>query len=270
MKRPLLFLLSILLGIAVIASAQNNSVRCSPLTFYGRVNHWADSRAELTTELDLMEEMHVDGYMIELSGWGEKQWDGHWLRQTAHEYRWLLRQCRKRGLCLFVSVVNDNMGLHKYGDSGPALAEVEGAARKLVRIIRKAGAHGLFVQPVAETRTEAGVRFEQYCQDKLKDFVLVYNGEGGFPRNLPQGFRFRAVHPASITTDVPSKTFVISDHGKIIRELTVNGTLDGPADSLKLVTWVRRMWEKNVSAIGYYAFQRSLTDTVAIKIMGSN
>ncbi len=40
------------------------------LGFYGRVNHWMDSRSEIRKELRLMEESGVDGYMIEMAGQG--------------------------------------------------------------------------------------------------------------------------------------------------------------------------------------------------------
>ena len=262
-------LLTSLLWLATMALAQSQPVEGGMLTFYGRVNHWAESRAELTRELDLMAQVHVDGYMIELSGWGEMRWNGRWHRSVSREYSWLLRQCRKRNLLLFVSIVNDNMGRHKYGDKSPALAEVEDAARKLARMVRKAGAKGVLVQPVAETQTEAGARMEQYCQHVLKDFPLVYNGEGGFPKRLPNGFQFRAVHPSSTHTSVPHGVFAVSDHGKLIRELNADGTLDGLADSTKLGDWIERMQASGAAAIGYYVFQRTQADTTAIKLLGN-
>ncbi len=241
------------------------------LHFYGRVNHWADSRTELKKELDMMEKMHVDGYMIELSGWGRwghNKWEKSWLKHTAREYRWLLQQCRQRNILLFVSIVNDNMGLGKYGDKGPELEKVEQDALALVRIVKKGGSEGVFVQPVAETRTKAGHRLEQYCIQTLKGFTLVYNGSRGFPDKKPEGFTYRAVHPSAIKKDVPRDAFVVSDHGLIIRELTVDKSLNGIADGTKLKTWIEKLHRTHVPAIGYYGFQRTTIDSVAIKTLG--
>lgn len=214
-----------------------------------------------------MQQNGVDGYIIELACWGQT-WNRQMVHHVGRQYNWLLRQCRKRGLALFVSVVNDNMGHRKYGDTGPLLEDVEDMAHKLVRIVRKGGPRGVYVQPVAETQTDAGKRLEQYCILVLSGYVLIYNGEGGFPGTVPSGFQYRAVHPAHISTDVPVDAVAVSDHGLIIRELAADGTLDGPADSVKLTTWVRRMQEAGVPLIGYYAFQRREPDTVAISLLG--
>ncbi|MBQ7180092.1 MAG: hypothetical protein IJR87_02225 [Bacteroidaceae bacterium] len=238
------------------------------LHFYGRVNHWADSRSKLRTELNLMEREGVDGYMIELTGWGKQQWSRRWLRRTSRHYRWLVRQCRSRHLLLFVSVVNDNMGHHKYGDSGPLLEEVAGEAEKLMHTIKRRGPRDVLVQPVAETHTSAGERFETLCIKELTGFTLVYNGEYGFPETLPEGYLLRAVHPAHIDVQMPTDAFIVSDHGLIIRELAVDGTLDGPADSTKLTSWIQQADERRVPAIGYYAFQRRDVDPAAIKALG--
>ena len=239
-----------------------------PLHFYGRVNHWADSRGETARELRLMEQQHIDGYMIELAGGGRNKWSRRWLRRTGRRYRWLLGQCRQRNLMLFVSIVNDNMGKHKYGDTGPLLAEVEEKAQRLIRLVREQGPQNVIVQPVAETQTEAGRRMEQYSLQSLPGFTLVYNGEGGFPQSVPTGFQYRAVHPAHIDSPVPEDAFVISDHGHIIRELTGDRSLDGPADSTRLSEWIDRLHRAGVPMIGYYAFQRTDMDVIAIMTLG--
>ena len=238
-----------------------------PLYFYGRVNHWADSKDETARELSLMEQQHIDGYMIELAGWGRNKWSRRWLRRTGRRYRWLLGQCRKRNLMLFVSVVNDNMGKHKYGDTGPLLEGVERKAQRLVQIVGEQGPQNVIVQPVAETQTEAGSRMEQYAVQALPHFTLVYNGEGGFPQSVPTGFQYRSVHPAHIDTPVPADAIVVSDHGLIIRELTSDRSLDGPADSTRLVRWVDRLRQAGVPMIGYYVFQRTKMDTTALTVL---
>lgn len=238
------------------------------LHFYGRVNHWADSKGLIRTELDLMERYKVDGYMIELSGWGKDKWSRRWMRRTSHRYRWLLGQCRSRDLMLFVSVVNDNMGMHKYGDTGPMLEKVEAKAQRLLQLVGTQGQQNVIVQPVAETQTEAGHRLEQYALQTLSNFTLVYNGQGGFPQSVPSGFQYRAVHPAHIDSPVPADAFVVSDHGLIIRELTSDRTLDGIADSLRLARWIDRLRLSGVPMIGYYVFQRTEMDSTALSVLG--
>ncbi len=240
----------------------------SPLYFYGRVNHWADSKSELSRELALMEAGHIDGYMIEMAGWGEDKWSRRWLRRTARRYRWLLGQCRARGLLLFVSVINDNMGKHKYGDTGPLLEAVEPKVQRLMQIVRTNGPQQVIVQPVAETQTDAGRRMEEYALQTLPGFTLVHNGEGGFPKTVPSGFQYRAVHPAHIDSPVPADAFVVSDHGLIIRELTADRSLDGPADSLRLSIWIDKLRQARVPMIGYYVFQRTQMDTTALRVLG--
>lgn len=241
-----------------------------PMHFYGRVNHWADSRSETVKELDLMEQLHIDGYMIEMAGWGHNQWSRRWILKTGREYRWLLRQCRKRNLMLFVSVVNDNMGKHKYGDTGPALEKVEKKAQRLIRLVKGGGPQGVFVQPVAETQTEAGNRMEQFSLQTLTNFTLVYNGEYGSPQSVPPGFQYRSVHPAHVESHVPEDAFIVSDHGLIIRELTNDRSLDGPADSMRLACWIKNLHQTGVPMIGYYVFQRKEMDVIALKVLGAS
>ncbi|MBR4755984.1 MAG: hypothetical protein IK076_03495 [Bacteroidales bacterium] len=240
------------------------------LGFYGRVNHWADDRAELRKELRLMGRSGVDGYMIELAGWAETAvWKGDYLTRTEKEYRYLLRQCRRRGLWLFVSIVNDNMGLGKYGDPGIALEDIPDKAHELMEIVLKEGPDNVLVQPVAEVRTAAGARFEAECREALSGFLLVHNGGWGFPHSRPEGFFARAVHPPAADFPVPQDAFVISDHGSFIPKLTVDGTFTGDADPDKLSEWLRRMKKLRVPVAGYYAFQRKVTDETAIRTVGT-
>ena len=238
---------------------------------YGRVNHWADSPRTLKQEVRLMARNGLDGYMIELAGWAAPwtdHWSDAWLRETERRYARLLRMCRRRNLVLFVSIVNDNMGRGKYGDTGPALEQVYGQALQLMQVVRKHGADHVVVQPVAETQTQAGRNFETDCLRALQGFTLAYNGGGGFPDRTPEGFHCRAVHPAHIGTAVPQGVMAVSDHGILIRELAADRSLDGPASDDRLTQWVENMKRMHVKAIGYYAFQRQELDRTAIVTLG--
>ena len=239
------------------------------LGFYGRVNHWMDSRSEIRKELRLMEESGVDGYMIKMAGWARQTaWETSQLRRTEREYRFLLRQCRRRGMWLFVSTVNDNMGLKKYNDPGIPLEDVYPQAQELVEIVFRNGAQNVMVQPVAEVRTEAGRRFETYSKERLCGFFLVHNGNWGFPGSRPEGFNARAVHPPSAAFPVPDDAFIVSDHGSFIPQLTIDRSMAGEADPGLLEAWLIRMRHQGVPMVGYYAFQREVTDATAIRTIG--
>lgn len=240
-------------------------------TWYGRVNRWTLSRNTLKQELDLMQECGVSGYMIELASWAQhnqEPWCEEWIKMVKKEYHHIVKECRKRDLWLFVSIVNDNMGKGKYGDTGPALEEVYNYALQLVEIIRRYGAENIIIQPVAETSTEAGERFEAHCKEYLKEFTLVYNGSGGYPKDCPDGFDFRAVHPSHIVSNVPTDALIISDHGLIIRELSQDGGLESKGDPEKVKLWADELSRQGVPVVGYYAFKYKEFDPATIRALG--
>ena len=240
--------------------------------WYGRVNYWPISHLTTTKELNAMAKAGVAGYMIEMAGWAGstgKQWTDAWIKDVEKEYNWILDECRDRNLYLFVSVVNDNMGKGKYGDTGPTLDKVYSTAQKLVGIIKKAGSKGVFVQPVAETGTSTGKKFESYTVSELKGFNLVYNGNGGHPSGPAGGMGFFAVHPAKISESVPKAALVISDHGLIIRELNIGGKLEGHGDPAKVTKWASNVKVKGSPVCGYYAFKVQDFDGDTIKALGS-
>ena len=239
--------------------------------WYGRVNRWTLSRDILHQELDLMQECGVSGYMIEMASWARYQkqpWDETWIKMIKREYRHLLKECRKRDIWLFVSIVNDNMGKGKYGDTGPALEEVYDYALKLAKIIKRCGSKGVIIQPVAETNTQAGKRFELECITLFDGFTLIYNGDYGSPKTCPNGYDFRAVHPSHITSNVPTDAIIISDHGVIIRELSIDGGLESKGDPNKVKMWVEKLSQQGVPVVGYYAFKYEDFDPDTILALG--
>lgn len=252
------------------AIAQPHIEQGNTQVWYGRVNQWTVSRQILRDELNLMKECGVNGYMIELAVWDgvNDKWSNEWIVRTQKNYRWLLRECRKRKIWLFVSIINDNMGKGKYGDTGPTLEKVYESALQLASIVKRGGSKGVIVQPVAETQTPTGQRFEQECRKILENFTLVYNGEGGHPKSTPEGFHFRAVHPAHIVSSVADDTLVISDHGLIIRELSIDGGLESRGNPQKVVTWVKRLQQQGVAVVGYYAFKYDQFDPATIRALG--
>ena len=266
------YYLSILVVVALHlgAIAQPHIEQGNTQVWYGRVNQWTVSRQILRNELNLMKECGVNGYMIELAVWDgvDDKWSNEWIVRIQKNYRWLLRECRKRKIWLFISIINDNMGKGKYGDTGPTLEKVYESALQLASIVKRGGSKGVIVQPVAETQTPTGQRFEQECRKILENFTLVYNGEGGHPKSTPEGFHFRAVHPAHIVSSVADDALVISDHGLIIRELSIDGGLESRGNPQKVVTWVKRLQQQGVAVVGYYAFKYDKFDPATIRALG--
>lgn len=239
-------------------------------TWYGRVNFWTRSTSLLKKELDALVKNGCSGYMIELSSWArysKKEWTSKWFKEVEKKYLWLVDQCRSRGLWIFVSIVNDNMGHGKYGDEGPMLSKVYDKALKLIDIVKAGGSSNVAVQPVAETQTSAGKKFEKACVKKLKGFVLVYNGDGGYPSKAPSGFQFYAVHPEKASKANPKNAIVVSDHGMLIRELN-GGDLIAHADVAKTKKWKALNVKKGCPVVGYYAFKVKDFDKGAIEAMG--
>ena len=270
LRLTLTTILTIMLCINAIAQPRIEQGKTQ--TWYGRVNRWTLSKQTLKDELNLMQECGVSGYMIEMASWGRysdcEPWSEEWIKQIEESYRYLVKECRRRKLWLFVSGVNDNMGKGKYGDKGPKLEAVYNSALQLIKIIKKYGHKGVIIQPVAETQTSAGERFEQDCLRELKDFLLVYNGNGGHTSHTPDGYHFRATHPSHIVSSVDNDALVISDHGIIIRELSVDGGLESKGDPKKIQMWVNRLQKQGIAVVGYYAFKYADFDPEAIRALG--
>ncbi len=234
--------------------------------WYGRVNAWANDKGRLEKDVKACRKAGVKGYHIELAGWARHDaWTPGWLKETGEMYNCLLKLCRKNGLRLFVSIVNDNMGSGKYGDPKVPLSRVLPQAQQLCQIVKKYGKDNVLVQPVAETQTSAGSQFEQYCLQQLGGFVMVYNG-GSRPRGIPGGFQYRAWHPLKISDNPPKDSFVVSDTGSIILQL--GHGYDGPAHPDTLGAWARRMRQLGVPVVGYYAFKFDGHDKAGIKALG--
>lgn len=237
-------------------------------TWYGRVNKWRKSRS--TLEKDILEcaERGVSGYMIEMAVWADNDlWTDKGLKSLEKDYENILSLCRAEGLWLFVSVVNDNMGKGKYGDKGPALEKVYDKALKLLEIIKKHGKDNVIVQPVAETQTSAGKKFEAAAKSVLAGFPLVNNNNGGQPSGT-NGMNFAAYHPSAISKKVGSGFLAISDHGLIIRELNKGGSLEAQGDPAKVTQWKNNVKAWGCPVCGYYAFLYDGFDKDTIKALG--
>lgn len=271
--KKLFFILLIVSAISISGCANVRPIRQGDTQpWYGRVNYWANSKSLVKKETRTMRRYGTSGYIIEMAGWAgsaNNRWTEDWLREIDNRYKHLVRHCRKNGLWLFVSIVNDNMGTGKYDDPGIPLSEVFPQAQQLCQIVKKHGNKNVIVQPVAETRTPAGQQFETYCLQNLSEFIMVYNGDYGRPDSMPQGYDYKAYHPHRTVDAVPSEAFIISDTGSIILELSIDSTYDGKGNPDKLKEWFKLVENRNQPPVcGYYAFKRKDFDKESIKALG--
>ena len=245
-------------------------------TWYGRVNYWWKDRSLWQKEMDCLVKNGGSGYMIELAGWESnvkdknKWWMDSWINEQLDLYSKIHSDAKKRGLWLFVSIVNDNMGSGKYGDTKRfTVSSVYNKCIKFLEGVIKDGKDNVIIQPVAETQTTGGKKFEAYAKSQLaaKGFFTCYNGNGGHPTSS-SGFNFYAVHPSKIDASNPSNSFVISDHGLIIRELNKGGSLVAHGDVNKVKKFVQNNKKKGCPVVGYYAFQVQDYDEDTIKTLG--
>lgn len=242
--------------------------------WYGRVNAWHYSRSLWRKEMDALVKHGGAGYMIELASWQTnskvKWWSEAWLKEISSLYGQIHADAKARGLWLFVSVVNDNMGSGKYGDTREySVAKCYDMLVRLLDNVIADGASNVVVQPVAETQTAAGKKFEAYARDRLhrRGFLTCNNGAGGHPTSA-NGMTYFAVHPSKISVNNPSNAFVISDHGQIIRELN-GGPLVGHGNVANIKKWVGINKARGCPVIGYYAFKVEDYDGNAIKALCS-
>lgn len=245
-------------------------------TWYGRVNYWWTRRSLWQKEMDCLVKNGGSGYMIELAGWQSNTakspawWSEDWIKKQLSLYSEIHADAKKRGLWLFVSIVNDNMGSGKYGDKKQyTVANTYDKCVKLLEGIIKDGSANVVIQPVAETQTSAGKKFESYAKSQLqaKGFLTCYNGDGGHPSGSG-GCNFFAVHPSKIAASNPSAALVISDHGLIIRELNQGGALVAHGNPAKINTFIATNKKKGCPVVGYYAFQVQDYDEDTIKTLG--
>ena len=235
--------------------------------FYGRANYWHEDRKTLCKELNAMADANLTGYLIELAGMGSTYWsvvDG--VDYIRTEYKWLLKQARRRNLGVFVSIVNDNLGR----DGGKRIGDYGGIAEKFGAIVGAAGPKGVFVQPVAEIQTSYGRKFDAATASILHaaGFKLVYNGDGGRPSKKPAPYDYAAYHYGKSTQTPPKGGWCVSDHSLLIRELN-GGPIDGHGVPAKVSAWAKTQSNAGAGAIGYYAYKVHDFDKGTIKALSS-
>jgi len=245
------------------------------LRFYGRVNLWcAAGEAELRKDVSLCASLGV-GYHIEMAGWrsGDTVYDSAAkLAKTITMYDKLVEWCKAARIPLFVSITNWNVTQTKYGNTGRPYASIVPTAKKLAEAVLACGGQDLvYVQPVAETNTKdaAATGFEKWCGALFAGWKLVYNG-GSRPSKPAYGWPHFAYHPNTVADGGKAGGISVSDTGTIIKQLSLDGTLEGPGDPAKIAAWFAKCKAAGAIGAGYYAFKREKHDPDAIRACGAS
>lgn len=221
----------------------------------GNVNWWTQSNAEV--ELNKLVAAGLPCYAIEAFGWGSTHgYDKPDEIITALER--IVSGCKKRGIVLFVSLTNDNMGQIKHGNTDPRkLGDFLPQIEKVARWLSANDWPGLYVQPVAETQTDGGRAIEALCQGLFPKDRLVYNGDGGRPRSVSSWAGQAAYHATHLTDKVPAGMWDVTDHGTALGEL--GGTQAQAYDNGKVEADAKRAREANQPYV-LYMFQQRVMD----------
>jgi len=186
----------------------------------GPVNWWplANHRKETAK----LAKAGIPCYHIELFGWA----DSHGYDKPGkvkQELDRLLFWCRRRRLSLFVSVVNDNIHLSKYGNTPLKLEQYRSAITGLMQHLKKRQKKQIYIQPVGETQTAAGRAIELEAAGIFPQDRLVYNGNGGRPGSRPGWAGYIAHHAARHKDAVPAGAWDVTDHGTRLNEMGGTG-----------------------------------------------
>jgi len=236
--------------------------RNGPLVGYGPVNRWHRIDPRDWTALHV--EHGVPLVHIELLGWGEHSlYDDP--DRAIDRYRALARWCKRRRLCLLVSIVNDNKGSGKYGDDRRPLAEFRPAVSRCIDAIASDQWGGLLVQPVGETQTPAGADIERECAQRFPAAMLVRNSSGGRPSSSG-GWGFAAWHAPRLADPVPRGHLAVTDHSTMLGQL---GGLYAERYSPALCAdYARRMLAQGSPCI-VYGFWHPAPDEPVLQALGA-
>lgn len=237
------------------------------LAFYGRVNQWAwadgatvERAAEiLHSEIRALAAAGWDGYQIEMWGWVRyanlEPEEG--IARIRVVFPQLVQWCREEGIWLFISGVNDNQHLGKYGSTARHLSEDDAQVEECLSLIVAAGPENLIVQPVGETQTSDGDYVEQRWANELepRGFYLV-NNNGSRPSSKLEWSDAYCVHPWSVSdaAEVEKDAWVNNDTGLAIIDMSVDGTMDGRCNPNDVRDYVAAARDMGRPAIMIYAY----------------
>lgn len=197
---------------------RRNTRKFDPAKFAGagNVNWWLQS--SIRAETAKLAALDIPCYHVELFGWaGSSSYEKPDL--IISKMKDLVFWCRRRNLALFVSVTNDNQGILKHGNADPRrLASFRPQIAKVMQALRKKWWKGMYVQPVAETQTDAGQAIEREAAGMFPRSHLVCNSH--FSKAQPSGWAsYVAVHRNHLADSVPRGMWDVTDNGSALNEL---------------------------------------------------
>lgn len=145
---------------------------------YGRVNFWCSGnyKTKLEHEMDYMEQVGCNGYMIELCArsagneplrWNHEPYGNDWLKELEEKYNGFLELIKKhKKMWALVSIFNGHAWERKVGPDS-------GTISKILDIVKKAGHKDMIcILPVGEPGEDAGSIIRS-VHEKLNGFKIL-------------------------------------------------------------------------------------------------
>jgi hypothetical protein len=192
---------------------------------------------------------------LEFFGWSTTIPLGNGLEPLKNPYLKALKAARKYGGWLFVSVCNDNQGSGKYGDKNPPWSEMDGLAKEAIDWLASLGPKGQIIQPVSETQSEWGRRFEAWAIGRLNEsgIISVYN-RASRPTAPALGATRNAYHPFKVNDVATPDDIIVTDTGTILNALVHGGIYGGDFKDDAVYDYARRVRQVGQRDLIVYAF----------------
>lgn len=234
---------------------------------YGRVHCWcSDNHAsydvKLQNEMDYMEKVGCNGYIIELCAnrFSSEKYSQAWVNELERKYNKFLELIKKhKKMWALVCMFNDNAWQMGGGPSNEI-------ANKIIDVVKKAGHSDMVcLVPVAEPESETGKNMIHTVHSKLSGFKFLKSSHGDDSQNYWNWYSTGEWEVSS------KKLFQSSDSGERIAYLAGYEDSSYPwvpefnieelesydyrGDLKRTVQWVRSCISvRNTVTAAYYAF----------------
>ena len=192
---------------------------------------------------------------LEFFGWSTTIDLSGGLEPLKGPYLKALKAARKAGGWLFVSDFNDNQGSGKYGDTNPPWSKLDALARETIEWQCSLGPKGQIIQPVSETQSEWGRRFEAWAISRLNaaGIISVYN-RASRPTAPALGATRNAYHPFKVNDVATDGDIIVTDTGTILNTLVHGGIYGGDFKDDAVYDYARRVKISGQRDLIIYAF----------------
>jgi len=192
---------------------------------------------------------------LEFFGWSTTIDLSDGLEPLKGPYLKALKAARKAGGWLFVSVCNDNQGSGKYGDKNPSWSKMDGLAQEAIDWLCSLGSKGQIIQPVSETQSECGRRFEAWAIARLNQagIITVYN-RASRPTAPALGSVRNAYHPFKVSDVATEGDIIVTDTGTILNTLVHGGIYGGDFKDDAVFDYASRVHQVGNRDLIIYAF----------------